>query len=348
MDYHWYESRSPSPQSPTSPVEQQVFVEEAAVGATATGYLRHSQYSAGHSHHPHYPAASFGRHQRNSGMPITSSSAQVPNIYNLNAFPLPNGEDGTSGLSFQYPIPMTSHHHHHHHHHHHTKHHSEHASSLPHHEAMATARQYHNYYYSQRAGSGRSYEKERLRRVTSPEMQLQRPLTQQLLRPPPRGARAHSSSSPRTTHYSQVVFNERGRQVQRRSSDRRRERPVSDGSGMMKERRMNFECMTAQRSDGSLEYSSAFDRGTVYSRDGGVDSETLLQPHHLQRGREWGSPRQLSPSRSEMRSPVFTEMNAAHDGYDSLERYRMTSALRHGERHGNQVTVEEQRYTMGL
>lgn len=176
-------------------------------------------------------------------------------------------------------------------------------------------------------------EKERLRRVSSPEMQMQPPPQRA-----PRGARIHSGSN--STHYSKVVLNERGKQVQRRSNDiKYRERPASVGSHGAREeqRRADYRHMTAQRSEGSLQYSS-LNRGMIYNRDDSrIDPASLVQ-----QGGEWAL-HQFSPSRSEMRSPgppAFKEMNVPRNGYDKLEGYQ-TNSFVPGEHH--QMNAEEQR-----
>ncbi len=313
MDYRWYESGSP--ESPSSPVEQQVYYREVTTGATAP------------AHYPQQYPVAYG--SRSTGMSATSTVA--PNIYNLNAFPLPNGQDRTVGLS-SYPVTAQHHPHNHHQpHYHHVKHHSEQSSALPHHYPRQSL-QYHNY-QPQRVPNGAMPEKERLRRVSSPEMQLQPPPQRA-----PHGARIHSSSN--STHYSKVVLNERGKQVQRRSSDiKYRERPASVGAhGAREERRANYQRITAQRSEGSLQYNS-LNRGMIFNRDGGgIDPVSLVQ-HQQQQGEEW-PPHQYPPSRSEMRSPVFEGVNVPRNAYDNLERYQ-TNDFVPGEPH--QMNAEEQR-----
>ena len=122
--------------------------------------------------------------------------------------------------------------------------------------------------------------------------------------------------------------------MQRRSSDRHRERPASVGTG---ERRTNYQRVTAQRSDSSLQYNS-LDRGLIYHRDGGIDPASLVQQQ--QQTREWVT-HQLPPSGSEMRSFVFEEMNVPRKAYDSSEGYQ-TNGFVPGE-HQHQMNAEEQR-----
>ena len=320
VDYRWYESVSP--ESPSSPVEQQVYYREPTAGATAP------------AHYPQYSAA-LGGPRSTAGMSATSAAQ---NIYNLNAFPLPNGQERTVGLS---SYPVAAQHHHHHLHHPHMKHHSEQSSStLPHHYHQTATRQslqYHNY-HPQRVNSAVP-EKERLRRVSSPEMQMQPPPQRA-----PRGTRIHSSSN--STHYSKVVLNERGKQVQRRNNGTKyRERPASvGGHGARAERRSDYQRMTVQRSEGSLQYNS-LNRGMIFTRDSSsIDPASLssVQQHQQQQqGGEW-APHQFPPSgsRSEMRSPVFEEMNDPRKAYDSLEGYQSNGFVP-GQHH--QVNAEEQR-----
>lgn len=137
---------------------------------------------------------------------------------------------------------------------------------------------------------------------------------------------------------------------QRRSYDvRYRERPASVGShGAREKRRADYQHMTGQRSEGSLQYNS-LDRGMIFTRDGSssiVDPASLSlvqQQQSQQQGGEWAL-HQFSPSgsRSEMRSPTFDDMNDPQRGYDKLERYQGNGFV-HGERR-DQVNTEEQRY----
>ena len=219
----------------------------------------------------------------------------------------------TAGLLSSYPIAAQPHHHHHHHnhhqpHHHHVKHYSEQGSTLPpqhHHQQTRQSLQYHNYSHAQRGGvnGGAMPEKERLRRMSSPEMQMQPPPQRAL----PRGTHrsTHSSASSNSTHYSKVILNERGKQVhqQRRSNEvKYRERPASVGSHGAR-RTANYQRMTAQRSEGSLPYNS-LDRGMIFNRDGdpATVQEQQQQYQPQQQGGEW-APHHFSPSgsRSEMR-----------------------------------------------
>ena len=191
-------------------------------------------------------------------------------------------------------------------------------------------------------------EKERLRRMSSPEMQMQPPPQ----RAPPRGTRrsTHSSASSNSTHYSKVVLNERGKQVhqQRRSNEvKYRERPASVGShGTGARRTANYQRMTAQRSEGSLPYNS-FDRGMIFNRDGDpatVQEQQQQQYQLQQQGGEW-APHHFSPSgsRSEMRSPISEEeTDDPRKAYDSLEGYQSNGFVPAGE-HQHQVNAEERR-----
>ena len=340
VDYRWYESVSP--ESPSSPVEQQVYYREPTAGVAAPA---------------HYPPQHPPAFSRSTGMSAAATSA-APNVYNLNTFPLPNGQDrATVGLLSSYPVAAQSHHHHHNHHqphHHHVKHYSEQGSTLPpqHHHQQQTRQslQYHS--HTQRGSGvngGAMPEEERLRRMSSPEMQMQLPPQRA-----PRGThRIHSSASSNSTHYSKVVFNERGKQVhqQRRNNDvKYRERPASIGSHGAR-RTTNYQRMTAQRSEGSLPYNS-LDRGMIFNRDGGsIDPTTLspVQEHEQQyqpqqQGGEW-APHHFSPSgsRSEMRSPISEqEMDDPGKAYDLLEGYQNNGFAPAGE-HQHQVNAEEQR-----
>ena len=185
--------------------------------------------------------------------------------------------------------PASQHHHHHHHHHH--KHHSEqHNSSMPH---YATARppQQHQHYHQQQQRVNGDPERDRHRRMTSPEVQM---------RPPPHRAphgASHSGSS--TTHpYTRVALAERhsgggggGRQAQRRNENHT-VRPTSAVVG----RRDHYQRVTAHKSDSLLQYNS-LDRGLARSRDGGVVQQQTGQ----------SIPNQLPPSGSEVRSLPFQD-----------------------------------------
>ena len=125
-----------------------------------------------------------------------------------------------------------------------------------------------------------------------------------------------------------------------------RERPASvGGHGTREERRSDYQRMTAQRSEGSLQYNS-LDRGMIFSRDGSsIDPASLssVQQHRQQQqqGGEW-APHQFPPSglRSGMRSPVFEEMNDPRQAYDSLEGYQSNDFV---PREHHQVNAEGQR-----
>lgn len=136
---------------------------------------------------------------------------------------------------------------------------------------------------------------------------------------------------------------------QRRSNDvKHRERPATVGShGAREGRRSDYQRMTAQRSEGSLQYSS-LNRGVIFNRDdlsGSVAdpaaSLSLAQrSHQQQQGGEW-APRPFSPSgsRPDMRSPVSDEMN---DAYDSLERYHGNGFIPGPGEHQRQLNYSEE------
>ena len=130
--------------------------------------------------------------------------------------------------------------------------------------------------------------------------------------------------------------------MQRRNNDvKYRGRPASvGGHGAREERRSDYKRMTAQRSEGSLQYNS-LNRGMIFTRDGSSIDQNSVHQHQQQQGGEW-APHQFpsSGSRSEMRSPVFEEMNDPRKAYDSLEGYQSNGFVP-GQHH--QVNAEEQR-----
>ena len=323
-EYHWYDSQSP--EYPSSPLHEQQVQQFRQAAAARMGHQHHQQ------HHPH-----------GSGMRTSSAAHPQPNsVYDLNTYPLPDG-DSTVGIT-SYPRSVQ--------YHHVKRRHSEQTNTLTPHHPQARKQpqqqqhyQYHQQHYQQYqqvhhhqrtngghvgGGGGTELERERFRRVSSPDGP-----------PQSRVAAAHPGHLRSTHSYSSVApsgerHGRRGREhrsghVHRSASETNGTRPPH----LVLNERLNGgghreHSLSAQpRSDSFLQYNSV-DRGLIYQREGSPSSGYAQQ--HV--------PHPLSPSGPDMRAVLFEEFDfsngAVHDS--------SSTPLNYAAREQYHYTEENQRY----
>ena len=317
-DYHWYDSQSP--EYPSSPLHEQQVQQFRQAAAARLGYQQ--------QHHPH-----------RSGMRTSSATHPQPNsIYDLNAYPLPDGDSGITSYprSAQY--------------HHIKRRHNEQTNTLPPHHPQARKQpqqqqhyQYHQQHYQQyqqvhhqrmnggSSGGGAELERERFRRVSSPDGL---PQSRVAAAHPGhlRSTHSHGSVAPTGERHGRRGREHRSGHVQRSASETNGTRPAhlvlnERNGGSHREHSLSAQ----PRSDSLLQYNS-LDRGL---REGSPSGGYVQQQH---------VPHPLSPSGPEMRAVLFEEVDFSNGSANVRDSSATPLNYAAGEQY--HFTEENQRYVL--
>lgn len=223
----------------------------------------------------------------------TLTVAQPSSIYDLNTYPLPDG-DSTVGIT-SYPRSQ---------YHHVKRRQSEHTNSLPPQHPARQLQQYHHGHHQQqqrhhqpkyhRVNGGES-ERERFRRVSSPDGPAQGRVPAAY--PGLRSTHSYNKLNPTAERHGRRGRGENGH-VQRSASENNSRRP---GNIVLNEKNGGYrgQSLSAQpKSDSLLQYNS-LDRGLIYQREGSPSGSVARQR----------TAHPLSPSGPEMRAVLFEEVD---------------------------------------